>query len=186
MNSHGQGHESVARNEPAPSDLGPLRERFEVGSADQRSVAIVRGGAALLGGGCAVLLLLADVPIPVFMAAVLGVLMALVWWMQARRAARIARAPDAHSLAIHQHGFVIHDGASHTAVRFADLESLSVDEERLDIVAVFRADPGPNGDRGAARPSLRIEPRYPGLAIHELVRRLQGAAEADSHHVGGS
>lgn len=156
-----------------------------MGSSDQRGLAVVRGGAALLGGACAVLLLLADVPIPVFMAAVLGVLMAVVWWMQARRAARIASAPQDHSLTIYQHGFVIRDGVRQTAVRFDELSSLSVDEERLDIVAVFRGELAHDGTRDAARPSLRIEPRYPGLAIHELVRRLQDAAAADAHHVGG-
>jgi hypothetical protein len=168
----------------APSELGSLRDRFEVGRADQRTVAVVRGVAALLSGACAVLLLLADLPIPVFMAAVLGVLMSLVWWAQGRRAARIARSPHAHSLAIYDHGFVIRDGAEQQVVRFADLASLAVDEERLDIVAVFKASSAASEAADGARNSLRIEPRYPGLAIHELVSRLQSAADADSHHVG--
>ena len=170
----------------ADGPLGALRERFEVGRADQRSVAVVRSVAALLSGACAVLLLLSDVPIPVFLAAVLGVLMSFVWWMQARRAARIATSPHAHSLAIHQHGFVIRDGPKRTVVLFADLASLAVDEEHLDIVAIFREDGAADSAHVGARPSLRIEPRYPGLAIHELVHRLQSAADENSHPVGGS
>lgn len=160
-----------------------MRERFEVGRADQRSVALVRSMAALLSGGCALLLLLSDVPIPVFMAALLGVLMSVVWWAQGRKASRIASAPQAHSLAIHEHGFLITDGPKLTCVRFADVARMEVDEERLEIVAVFRplASPYPAAD--ASGGSLRIEPRYPGLAIHELVRRLQSAADADSQRV---
>lgn len=165
------------------SPLGPLQARFEVDPRDQRSVAWVRGVSALLAGGAALLVLAGSVSIPVFMAALLGLLMAFVWWRQATRARKLARVASSHHLAIYQHGFVIGEGDRTTQVRFADLEHIDVDEEHLDIVALFRAGRGGASRSEDGRVRLRIEPRYPGVAIHDLVRTLQDAARADSHHV---
>lgn len=165
------------------AQLGTLRARFEVDPRDQRSVAWLRGVSALLAGGSALLVLAGSLSIPVFMAALLGLLMSFVWWRQARRARQVATTSAAHHLSIYQHGFAIGEGDKLTQVQFADLEHIEVDEEHLDIVALFRVGRGGVRHSEDGRVRLRIEPRYPGVAIHDLVRTLQDAAEADSHHV---
>ena len=157
------------------AELGPLRQRFEVGQADQRSLALVRGGAALLAALGSIALLLADVPLPVFLAALLGLLMSLVWLGQARRALRVSRTADAHYLGVYQDGFVLAEGPRRTSVPFSRVEDLDIDEERLDIVVKL-----------STGETLRLEPRYPGVAIHDLVRSLQEAWGQQAHHVGGA
>lgn len=157
------------------SDLGPLRRRFEVAAADQRSVALVRAGSALLAGLGSIALLLADVPVPVFLAAVLGLLMSLVWLGQARRALRLSRSADAHHLSVYRDGFVLAESERVTRVPFGQVNGLELDEERLDIVVKL-----------STGESLRLEPRYPGVAIHDLVRSLQEAWEQQAHHVGSA
>jgi hypothetical protein len=148
-------------------ELGPLLSRLEVSRADQRSLALVRGGAALLCALCASALLLARVSVPVFLTGLLGLVMSLAWLAQARRAARTARAPEAHHLSIHRAGLVVAEQGQLTRLRFADVADIAVDEERLDIAVRMR-----DGR------CIRIEPRYPGVEIHELMRRLREAKAA--------
>jgi hypothetical protein len=148
--------------------------RFEVAAGDQRSVAWVRAGSAILAAVGSVCLLLADVPVPVFLAAVLGLLMSLVWLGQARRAQKLSRHAQAHALSVHRDGFELAEGEHVRQVRFASVSDIAVDEEHLDIVVKLSA-----GER------LRLEPRYPGVAIHDLVRSLHEAWQQCTHHVGG-
>jgi hypothetical protein len=112
----------------------------------------------------AVLLLLADLPIAVFLAAVLALLMSLVWFGQARTAGRIARNAERYHLSVYRDGFLLSEGEHVQRVRFADVREISLDEERLDIVV-----------KCAAKEPLRVEPRYPGVEIHVLVHTLQQA-----------
>ena len=151
----------------AQPELGPLRVRFSVTADDQRSVARVRLVSAGVSGLGSLLLLLADVPIPVFMAAVLGVLMSAVWLGQARQAQRVANNVERYHLTIHRDGFLLNEGDQPGCVLFADVREIALDEERLDIVVT----------RVSAEP-LRIEPRYPGVEIHALVHTLQDAWDA--------
>jgi hypothetical protein len=149
-------------------DLGPLLHRFSVSADDQRSVARVRLVSAGVSAVGALLLLLADVPIAVFLAALLALLMSLVWVAQARTAGRVARNVERYYLALHRDGFILSEGDQLHCVRFADVREIALDEERLDIAV-----------RRDAKEPLRIEPRYPGVEIHALVRTLQEAwAEA--------
>jgi hypothetical protein len=147
-------------------ELGPLAVRFAVSADDQRSVARVRLVSAGVSAVGAVLLLLADVPIAVFLAAVLALLMALVWFGQARTAERVAKSAERYHLSVHRDGFLLSEGDHVQRVRFSDVREIALDEERLDIV-VTRASNEP----------LRIEPRYPGVEIHALVHTLRQAWE---------
>jgi hypothetical protein len=157
----------------AEGEFGPLRQRFQVAPTDQRLLALVRGGAAALAALGSLALLCADVPLPVFLAALLGLLMSLVWLGQARRALRVARTADAHHLSIYRDGFVVSEGERVRSVAFRHVRELEADEERLDILVKLNT-----GE------SLRLEPRYPGVAIHDLVRSLHEAREQAAHHVG--
>jgi len=152
----------------ARPELGPLRAQFTVGADDQRSVARVRIVSAGVSGVGALLLLLADVPIAVFLAALLGLLMSLVWFAQGRSAGRIARNAERYYLSVHRQGFLLSEGNQLHCVRFADVREIALDEERLDI-AVTRAGKEP----------LRVEPRYPGVEIHALVHTLRHAWQED-------
>jgi hypothetical protein len=156
------------------TELGPLLHRFDVAARDQQGVAVVRGASALLAGACSVALLLAKVPLPVFLAAMLGLVMSLVWFRQARKALRLSHDTSAHHLSLHREGFVVAQGAQRRSVRFDTVRAIAVDEERLDIVVKLEGDE-----------VLRLEPRYAGVAIHDLVRSLQEACQAGTHHVGG-
>jgi hypothetical protein len=147
-----------------PPKLGPLLVRFAVTADDQRSVARVRLVSAGVSGVGAVLLLLADLPIAVFMAAVLALLMSLVWFGQARTAGRVARNVERYHLSVYRDGFLLSEGEHVQHVRFSDVREIALDEERLDIVVTR-----------AAKEPLRVEPRYPGVEIHVLVRTLQQA-----------
>jgi hypothetical protein len=157
----------------AEPDLGPLAVRFAVSADDQRSVARVRLVSAGVSAVGAVLLLLADVPIAVFLAAVLALLMTLVWFAQARTAERVARNVERYHLSVYRDGFLLSEGNKLHCVRFSDVREIAVDEERLDIVVTR-----------AAKEPLRIEPRYPGVEIHALVHTLRHAwseARGGSH-----
>lgn len=155
---------------PSAGSLGPLLRRFDVTRADQRSIGLIRLAAAVLAGGSAVLLLLAEVTVPVFLAALLGVLMSLVWFGQARRALRLSRAAEAHHLCIHQSGFVLSEGDKITTLRFDAIHDIALDEERLDIVVTPK--------QGTP---VRLEPRYAGVEINELVRSLREAWHNEAH-----
>jgi hypothetical protein len=157
----------------ADTELGPLLQRFDVAASDQHGVALVRAVSALLAGVCSVALLLAKVPLPVFLAALLGLVMSLVWLRQARKALRLSHDTSAHHLSLHRDGFVVAQGAQRRSVRFATVRDIAVDEERLDIVVKLEADE-----------VLRLEPRYAGVAIHDLVRSLHEACQAGAQPVG--
>jgi hypothetical protein len=150
-------------------ELGPLVQRFEVSRADQRSLALVRGGAALVCALCASWLLLSRVSVPVFLIGLLGLVISLAWLAQARRAARTASRPEAHHLSIHRDGLLLAEQDRLTRLRFADVADISVDEERLDLAVKLH-----DGR------CVRIEPRYPGVEIHELMRRLREAKAAQA------
>ncbi len=156
--------ETGRAGDDARPDLGPLRALFTVGADDQRSVARVRLVSAGVSGVGSLLLLLSDVPIAVFLAALLGLLMSLVWFAQARGAGRIARSVERYYLSVHRDGFLLSEGNQLHCVRFADVREIALDEERLEI-AVARDGKEP----------LRVEPRYPGVEIHALVHTLRHA-----------
>lgn len=160
--SEAQGTQEMSAAEPP--DLGPLVVRFSVGADDQRSVARVRRVSAGVSAVGAVLLLLADIPIAVFLAAVLALLMSLVWFGQARTAERVAKSVERYYLSVHRDGFLLSEGNQLHRVRFSDVREIAVDEERLDIVVTR-----------AAKEPLRLEPRYPGVEIHALVHTLRHA-----------
>jgi hypothetical protein len=162
--------------DPAQPQLGPLAVRFAVSADDQRSVARVRLVSAGVSAVGAVLLLLSDLPIAVFLAALLALMMSLVWFGQARTAQRLAQSVERYHLSVYRDGFLLSEGKDVQCVRFRDVREIAVDEERLDIV-VTRTEKEP----------LRIEPRYPGVEIHALVdtllhawREAQGASPAVS------
>jgi hypothetical protein len=145
-------------------DLGPLLQRFEVSAADQRNLAFVRAAAATLSAACSLLLLLGRLPVPVLLAALLGLAMSLAWLAQARRARRLAATASEHHLSLYREGLVVAEHKRLTRVRFADVSDIDVDEERLDIRLAL-----------VDGQCVRIEPRYPGVEIHDLVRTLQNA-----------
>jgi hypothetical protein len=153
--------EPEAAQEPA---FGALRERFTVDATDMRIFAWARALIALLALGSAGLVLASSVPVVIFGVALVGVLVSVMWLRQARVAYARARAPAEHSLTLYEGGLVLSEGARRTALPWHEVRAVDLDEERLDIVLKRN-----NGD------TLRIEPRYAGVAIHELMRRLSAA-----------
>jgi hypothetical protein len=154
----------------ASPELGAVVERFEVDATDMRIFAWARGLLGLFALVSAGLLLASRVPVVIFGVAVLGVLIALMWLRQARVAHARARAPEEHSLTVHEHGLVLREGPRVCSVAWSEVRAVEVDEERLDIVLKRNT-----GD------TLRVEPRYAGVALDELMRRLSEAWRRDGH-----
>jgi hypothetical protein len=162
-------------DEGAASARGPELARFEGSATDQRALAYLRATCAVLASAGSVLVLLGDVPIPVFLIALLGLLISLAWLGQARRSFRAAAASERPRLVVYASGFLSLDVGRNDWVPFSDVERIEVDEERVDILVTKR-------DAAA----LRIEPRYTGVDIYELVHTLDKArASAQSAGVEG-
>lgn len=146
---------------------GALLARFATDARDQRALALVRAVSALLASLGAVAMLLAKLPFVAFLLALLALGISLVWLRVARRAAARARRREPEVLAVHALGFALDEGEHTQWVPWSNVERVAVDEDRLDIVVQRRA-----GER------LRIEPRYPGVDLYELVRTLDDARDA--------
>ncbi len=145
------------------SERGALLVRFQVDPREQRLLARVRAIAALLAAPAALAMLLGELPWPVFLVAVLALLLSLAWLGQARRLWRASkREPDA--LFVHAGGIELREAGQSTWLAWAEVERVEVDEERLEVVITRHV-----------APALRIEPRYPGVDIYELVRTLDHA-----------
>jgi hypothetical protein len=145
------------------SEPGALLVRYQVDPRDELWLARLRLACIALAIPGAGLVLLGEVPIPVFMAALLALLISLVWHRQAKKALLRSKAPDRFYLAIHEHGFWLSEGEAPQFVPFSDVRDIAIDEEHLDIVVSRDQD------------TIRIEPRYPGVAIHALMDRLRSA-----------
>jgi len=145
-------------------DRGPVVARFEESASDLRALSRVRTVAALLAllGACA--MLLGKLPLPLFLVAVLAILLSAAWLAQARRVRKRAALPAPAALVVYAEGMLLAESERETFVPFREVARIEVDEERLDIV-LTRHD-------GSL---LRVEPRYAGVDIHELVRTLDEA-----------
>ena len=149
---------------------GPLLARFEVSASEQRALARVRAVSAVVAflGACA--MLLGELPVPVFLLALLGLVLSIAWFAQARRMRRAASLAHRDALAVHAAGLHIDEAQRNLWCPWGDVCEVSIDEERLDVVLSLRD-----------APPLRIEPRYPGVDIHELVRTLNDARQKAEH-----
>jgi hypothetical protein len=146
------------------SEHGHELARFEGSPGDQRALAYLRATCAVLASAGSVAVLLGDVPIPVFLIALLGLLISLAWLGQARRSWRAAAATERPRLVVYATGFSLSDANGNDWVAFSDVNQIEVDEERVDI-RVTKRDAS----------TLRIEPRYTGVDIYQLVHTLDKA-----------
>jgi hypothetical protein len=149
--------------EPEP-DRGALLAEFRGDPHEQLVLARVRtvaGAVALVASAAA---LLGSLPVPALLVALLGLVMSLVWLRQARRIGRDARNEAPPSLRVHALGLLLTEGERTHWAAWSNVVSIGVDEERLDIVL----------QRSSGAP-LRVEPRYPGVDLYELVRTLDDA-----------
>lgn len=167
------GFEAAQQPLPPDEERGPLSARFCTDPSDQRALARVRAGSALLASLAALAMLLGELPIPAFLIAVLALMISVVWLRQAGRAARLAKRAQPEALTVYAGGFTLELGERTHWVPWSNVERVFVDEERVDIVVQQRG-------TGA----LRLEPRYPGVDIHELVRTLVEAHESARGHAG--
>ncbi|MET0341060.1 MAG: hypothetical protein ABW252_08655 [Polyangiales bacterium] len=153
-----------------PEARGPELARYEASPSELRALARVRMVSALVAFGGAVAMLLGELPVPVFLLALLGLVLSLAWLGQARRASRAARSAHRDALTVHARGLWLEEAARNVWCSWDDVTEIEVDEERLDVLVRLRAGP-----------PLRIEPRYPGVEIHELVRTLNDARHRAEH-----
>jgi hypothetical protein len=150
--------------EQAPSPRGRELARYEASPSDQRALAYLRATCAVLASFGAVAVLLGDVPIPVFLVALLGLLISLAWLGQARRSWRAAAASERPQLVVYETGFSVSDTGRNDWLAFSDVKQFEVDEERVDILVTKRD-----------ASTLRVEPRYTGVDIYQLVHTLDKA-----------
>jgi uncharacterized iron-regulated membrane protein len=157
------------------TDPGPELARFEASPSDQRALAHLRTACAILAALGAITMMLGTMSVPVLMIALLGLLISVAWLAQARRLRRSAAAPEPGSLTVYGAGYALREHDRNDWVAWSDVEKIEVDEERLDIVVT---------KRDACR--VRIEPRYAGVDLYELVHTLDNArasAQSAGEHV---
>ncbi|MFM2421305.1 MAG: hypothetical protein RL385_6028 [Pseudomonadota bacterium] len=147
-----------------PPGFGALVTRYTVDRTDMRIFAAVRAALAVFAMGASGLLLMSRVPVVIFGVALVGVLVPLVWLRQAKTARLRAASPEAHCIELFEGGLIVREGPCATPLNYHEISSFSVDEERLDIIV-----------KRTQGPDFRIEPRYAGVAIHELMDRLSSA-----------
>ena len=165
------------------TERGPELARFEASPSDQRALAYLRAVCAVLAGVGAVVVLLGRVSVPVFLIALLGLLISLAWLGQARRLRRAAAHSVPTALVVYRAGFLLMDARRNDWLAFSDVERFEVDEERVDVLVTKRD-----------ASTLRIEPQYTGVDIYELVHTLDNArasaqsasGQADSVQQAGS
>jgi hypothetical protein len=150
--------------EPASAGFGAMVARYTVDRTDMRIFALVRATVAVLALAASGLLLISRVPVVIFGVALVGLLVPLVWLRQAKTARLRAASPEAHCLELYAGGLVLREGPRATALDYREISGFAVDEERLDIVV-----------KRTHGPDFHIEPRYAGVAIHELMDRLSSA-----------
>ncbi len=147
--------------------MGQQIARYEVDPTTERSVSNLRLAAAVLAGLGAVAMLLSTLPFAMLLIAVLGLLVSAGWIAKSRSLKKRALVPEQHFLALYERGLLLGECESQTWVPWAQVTHIDVDDERLDIVL----------EQGAKEPA-RLEPRYPGVEIYELMHRLRNAWRA--------
>jgi hypothetical protein len=143
------------------TERGEVLARYEVSSSDQRALAYLRGICAVLALLGAGVMLLGKLPLPLFLVALLAVLISVAWLAQARRLVRAARVAERPALVAHARGLLLDEAGRNEWLAWADVVQIEVDEERLELVLTRRV-----GE------PLRIEPRYQGVDLYQLVRTL--------------
>ncbi len=151
--------------DPAAATYGPVIVRFDADPNQERTYARVRTVTACVSAAASALVLLSNVPVAVFLVALLGLAISVVWLFEARKAAQRAETPQTAFLAAHARGLLWADGPRPPIwVAWDEVMDLDVDEERLTVRVTRKA-----------APPLHIPPRYPGVEIHELVFKLRKA-----------
>jgi hypothetical protein len=156
------------------TERGDQLARYQASPRDQRALAHVRTVSALLATAGAVGMLLGKLSLPLLLVALLGLLISLAWLGQARRLRRAAQDERPASLTVFQAGFAVCEREREDWLAWSEVARVEVDEERLDVV-VTKQD-------GSI---LRIEPRYAGVDLYELVHTLDNArasAQSASGH----
>lgn len=143
---------------------GPLLVRYDIDPRAELGLARLRTITAILALLGALAMLLGRVPVPVFIAALVAFLASAAWLSQARKARGRALNKAQFYLAVHARGIVLAEGAEPAWLPFRDISAIDIDEDRLDIVV----------ERTTGAP-VRLEPRYPGVAIHDLMHTLRNA-----------
>jgi hypothetical protein len=145
------------------AEPGPELARFTASPRDVRTLALVRGVCGVLALLGSLAMLLGRLPVPLFLIALLGIVLSLVWLRQARKLWRRAGTAKPATLVVHRAGFALDD----TFIPFQQVTAFELDEERLDVKVALV-----NGE------ALRIDPQYRGVDIYTLVRTLQDALRA--------
>jgi uncharacterized iron-regulated membrane protein len=161
----------VSRARPeGPLDRGPVLQRFEADRRDLKIFAWVRGLSGLGALAGSVAMLLGRLSIPLFMVALLGMVMSVVWMRQARKLWRASGTAKPAALVVHRAGVALVSGTpdvSDTFLPFERVTRFEVDEDRVDVRVTMR-----DGE------TVRIEPQYQGVDIYALVRTLDDALTA--------
>jgi len=137
--------------------------RYELDVRAEREAALLRAGAALVVSLAGAWLFALPYSVPrVF--AIAGFGFALLWAVRAVRARRRIRNPGEHYLELGRDALRLRDGAQLHEVPWRDVQSISIDEDRLLLRIAHR--------EGAI---LEIEPRYRGVALPALYDAVRAA-----------
>jgi hypothetical protein len=146
---------------------GPVPQpsrRFEVDRSALDTAAALRGAAAMLAGVAGLwLLAVAQAWVPRALA-LAGLVFAFFWgraqWRHLRTRERVSGYLELAPATL-----VISDGSATRHIALADVRSVEVDDDRLEVLLQL-----------ASGEALRVEPQYRGVGLHELARLLHEAA----------
>lgn len=136
---------------------------FEHDRRGEGSVTLLRAVGAVLTAVCVVWLGFVLRNWVGLLMGLLGTLFVLVWAAMIAKARKRARASSV-SLRLTPEALVYDDGDLHTEIRWPDVRSVEVDEERL-VVRIERAEGEPQ----------HVEPMFRGIGVYDLADAVRSA-----------
>jgi hypothetical protein len=146
--------------------------RYALDVRAEREAALLRAGAALVVVLAGAWLFALPYVVPRLFA-LAGFCFAGLWLVRAARMRQRIGNPDAHFLELASDALRLRDGAELHEVPWCEIDSISIDEDRLVLRIAHR--------KGAV---LEIEPRYRGVALYALCDAVRAARSRASGRGG--
>jgi hypothetical protein len=147
-------------------------QRYELDVRAEREAALLRGGAALLVLFAGTWLFALPYSVPRVFAAI-GFVFAALWLVRAARIGRRIQKPAEHYLELGRDALRLREGELLHELPYGEIASVSIDEDRLVLRIARRQGP-----------TLEIEPRYRGVALHALCDAIRAARSRASGRGG--
>ncbi|MEM9190299.1 MAG: hypothetical protein AAGF12_14035 [Myxococcota bacterium] len=152
---------------PSDQSAPPTPKRFELDTESERAVGRLRLGAALVVAIGSVWILAAGAGTIGTTLAIVGLLASVGWVFAFRGSRKKATKAATYYLELDSSGLTLAEGKAPTQVKWSEITSVDVDEDRL-VVAVAR-----RNDK-----DLILQPRYRGVDLYSLAAAVETARSA--------